>query len=35
MGVYVMAYPGGIIADDKSIGQKNAVMIGGALLCLG
>jgi proton-dependent oligopeptide transporter, POT family len=34
MLVYVMAIPGGIIAD-KWLGQKKTVMIGGLLLCLG
>jgi POT family proton-dependent oligopeptide transporter len=34
MFVYVASIPGGILAD-KYIGQKKAVMIGGALLCLG
>ena len=34
MLVYVMAIPGGIIAD-KWLGQKKTVLIGGLLLCLG
>ncbi|WP_066758051.1 peptide MFS transporter [Crocinitomix algicola] len=34
MLVYVMAIPGGIIAD-KWLGQKKTVMLGGLLLCLG
>lgn len=34
MFVYLTSIPGGWIAD-KFIGQKNAVMLGGALLCLG
>jgi POT family proton-dependent oligopeptide transporter len=34
MMVYVMAVPGGLLAD-RWIGQKKSVMIGGALLCLG
>jgi len=34
MLVYVMAIPGGIIAD-KWLGQKKTVMIGGLLLCIG
>lgn len=34
MMVYVMSIPGGILAD-KWLGQKKAVMVGGALLCLG
>jgi proton-dependent oligopeptide transporter, POT family len=34
MLVYVMAIPGGIIAD-KFLGQKKTVMIGGLLLCIG
>jgi len=34
MMVYVMSIPGGILAD-KYVGQKNAVMIGGFLLCAG
>jgi len=34
MLVYVMSIPGGIIAD-KILGQKNTVLLGGGLLCLG
>ncbi len=34
MLVYVMAIPGGIIAD-KWLGQKKTVMVGGILLCAG
>ncbi len=34
MMVYVMAVPGGIIAD-RFLGQKKTVMIGGFLLCIG
>ncbi|MFT5859799.1 MAG: POT family proton-dependent oligopeptide transporter, partial [Flavobacteriaceae bacterium] len=34
MLVYVMAIPGGILAD-KLLGQKKTVMIGGLLLCAG
>ena len=34
MCVYLMSIPGGIIAD-KFIGQKQAVMLGGILLCFG
>jgi len=34
MMVYVMAVPGGIIAD-RWLGQKKTVMVGGALLCIG
>jgi len=32
--VYIMAIPGGIIAD-KFLGQRKSVMVGGALLCAG
>ncbi len=34
MMVYVMAVPGGIIAD-RFLGQKKTVMLGGFLLCIG
>jgi proton-dependent oligopeptide transporter, POT family len=34
MFVYLTSIPGGIIAD-RYIGQKNAVMLGGLLLCIG
>ena len=34
MMVYVMAVPGGLLAD-RWLGQKKAVMVGGILLCLG
>ena len=34
MMVYVMAVPGGIIAD-RWLGQKKTVMLGGILLCIG
>jgi len=34
MLVYVMAVPGGLLAD-RWLGQKKAVMVGGILLCLG
>jgi proton-dependent oligopeptide transporter, POT family len=34
MMVYVMAVPGGLLAD-RLLGQKKTVMIGGALLCIG
>lgn len=34
MFVYVASIPGGILAD-RFIGQKNAVMVGGLLLCAG
>ncbi|PCH75486.1 MAG: MFS transporter [Flavobacteriaceae bacterium] len=34
MMVYVMAVPGGIIAD-RWLGQKKTVMLGGLLLCIG
>ncbi len=34
MMVYVMAVPGGIIAD-RFLGQKKTVMLGGILLCIG
>lgn len=34
MLVYVASIPGGIIAD-RYMGQKRAVMVGGALLCIG
>jgi POT family proton-dependent oligopeptide transporter len=34
MAVYVMAIPGGWLAD-RFIGQKKAVMLGGILLCIG
>ena len=34
MLVYVASIPGGILAD-KWLGQKNVVMLGGALLCAG
>jgi POT family proton-dependent oligopeptide transporter len=32
--VYMMAIPGGILAD-KILGQRKAVMLGGLLLCAG
>lgn len=34
MLVYVMAVPGGLLAD-RWLGQKKAVMVGGVLLCVG
>lgn len=34
MLVYMMSVPGGILAD-RYLGQKKAVMLGGALLCIG
>lgn len=34
MLVYVMAIPGGILAD-KYIGQKKSVLVGGIILCIG
>lgn len=34
MMVYMMAVPGGLLAD-RVLGQRKAVMLGGALLCIG